>query len=175
MWVRGQERFISELVTRQLRSKLLVELQWDGSLGHLPYGAQVPIVFVEMRPDPKLEPIGKNVVALSAGRMPDDVDQELGGALEGGLQATTHTFFVDIYAESGSIARVLAADVRSIFTGRAPGCSRMLMLPNYANPGEPYLPDHLVEFEDVETDFPEGLGQAHWAVVKLSAVHTWTI
>lgn len=170
-WVRGQERFVSELVTRQLKTRLLEDLQWDGSLGHLPYGALAPITFVEMRPDPKLEPIGKNVVALSAGRMPDDVDQEMGG----NLQQTTHTFFIDIYAESASIARVLAADVRSIFTGRAPGCSRMLMLPNYATSGEPYLPGHLVEFEDVDSDFPEGLGQTHWAVVKLSAIHTWNV
>lgn len=171
-WVRGQERFVTELVTRQLKTRLLGDLQWDGvELGHLPYGAQVPLTFIEMRPDPKLEPMGKNIVALSAGRMPDDEDQEMGGY----LQSTRHTFFVDIYAESSSISRVLAADVRSIFTGRAPGCCRMLMLPNYADAGEPYLPGHLIEFEDVEVDFPEGLGQGHWAVVKLTAVHSWNV
>ena len=45
------------------------------------------------------------------------------------------------------------------------------MLPDYSQPGEPLLPGHLVRFEDVEVEFPDGLGQTNWAVVKLTAIH----
>lgn len=168
-YARGQERLVSELVLRTLKHHLLTSLGWDGvALGRLPWGATVaPTIQDDLQADPKTDVLAKNTVGLSEGRMPDDEELQMGG----GLDASTHTFFVDIYGETRSITKALAGDVRSIFTGRAPGARRVLTLPDYSQPGEPVLPGHLVHFEDVEVEFPDGLGQTNWAVVKLTAIH----
>lgn len=171
-WVRGQERLVYNRIYLAIRNGMLVDLGWDGAAlaGRMPWDAQQPLTIRDLPFDPKLEPVQPNLIALTEGLLPDDRDLELGA----GLQETKHTIFVDVYAESISIAKALASDVRSILVGRAPNSSRYLDLPDYATAGEPILAGHLIHFEDIEVAFPDGLGQAHWAVVKATAVHEWT-
>jgi hypothetical protein len=173
-YVRGQERFVYEQVVHRVRDLMLDHLQWDGSLSadpdnpQYPWGATRGITWLEMVPDPKLGSVDPNTVAISEGPMPDDEELELGG----GLNETTHTFFVDIYGESHSIAKSMAGDVRSILTGRG-GVSRYFPLEDWASPGRPELAGHMLHFEDVEIEFP-GVGSVaklHWVVVKAVCVH----
>jgi len=181
-YIRGQERFVYELVFAHLKDRLLNALDWGGttlpgassSNKLYPWGAIYPITFDEMVPDPKLMQVDPNTIAFTEGRMPTEVEEEL-GADGGGLVSTEHTFFVDIYGESASIARAIGGDVRGLLLGRFPDCPHVLRLPNYAVAGRPPLAGHLLHFEDVELDFP-GVGTAtklHWAVVKLTAVHEY--
>ncbi len=182
-FVRGQERFVYQAVFERLQQGLLTGLDWAGTtLGTAlvplyPYGATWPLAFQEQSLDPKLAPIVPNTIAISEGRIPDDVDLELGAESPGGLTSTTHTFFIDVYGESQSIARCIASDVRTLLTARLPGASRYLTLPDYLAAGAPALAGHLMHFTDVEVDFP-AVGSAaklHWVVVKVTVEHEWSV
>lgn len=168
-YVRGQERMVYHRTFRAIESGMMNDLGWGAAT--LPWGATKPLTVRDLPFDPKLDPLTPNLISMTEGLLPDDTELEMGG----NLTETLHTIFVDIFGESLAIARTLATDVRSIFTGRAPNSSRYLALPNYAVAGEPLLPGHLLHFDDVEIAFPEGLGKAHWAVVKATTVHEWNL
>jgi len=168
-YVRGQERMVTQLAFTTVRDTLMGPLGWDGvRLGRLPFQATVmPTITEQGDPKVKVDPLTKNAIGFSEGAMPDDQILQLGD----GLQSQAHTFFVDIYGENLSIAKQLAHDVRGCFTDRH-GRS-VIALPDYAQPGHPVLPGHLVEYTDIVTEFPESLDQRNWAVVKFTALHTF--
>lgn len=178
-YIRGQERMVYQRVYDTITEGLLGPLDWAGTslrpVGttalQYPYGAVYPLIFQEMIPDPKLAMIEPNTVSISEGRMPDENEEEL-GATEFGLVSVDHTFFVDIYAETQSLARALGGDVRAIFTGRL-GFSRYLTLRDYRQSGAPVMEGHVLSFQDVELDFPAvgSPNKLHWSVLKLTAVH----
>lgn len=176
-YLRGQERAVYQRTFEHMKSVMLDELGWAGSGApvHYPWGASYPLHWEERAPDPKLGALQENTVAFTEGRQPDDEEEELGADSPGGLMSSTHTFFIDIYGENGSIARSIAGDIASIFKGRA-GPGRYLTLPDYRLDGAPDAPGHLLHFEDVETDYPSAAGgtaRGHWVVVKITAVHEW--
>lgn len=166
-YVRGQERMVTQLAFITVRDTLMGPLGWDGQLlGRLPFQATVTPVIVEQGDTKvKVNPLGKNAIGFSEGMMPNDEILQLGD----GLQSQTHTFFVDIYGESLSIAKQLAHDVRGCFTDRH-GPS-VVQLPDFTQASHPPLPGHLVTYDNIVTEFPESLDQRNWAVVKLTAVH----
>lgn len=182
VYIRGEERFVAEEVIERVRVGLLEGCQWNGAglpTGQLPWGASVPLTFVEAPPDPlnagaKVDAVAPNTVAISEGPLPPDSELELGS---GRFVETTYTFFVDVYGENRSIARCIALDVRALLTDRMPGYSSYLPLRDWRNNARPALPGHQLRIEDVETEYP-ALGNAskmHWAVVKLTVVHEHTI
>lgn len=175
-YMRGQERAVYRRTFDHLKTVMLGGLEWagvDGDITQLPWGAQRPLVWTEIAPDPKLERIEPNAIAFTEGRQPDDEEEELGGDSPGGLMSSTHTFFVDVYGEDASIARAIGTDIASVVKGRAPGSSRYLTLLDYRLPGAPVAPGHLLHFEDVEVDYPTDNGRQHWVVVKFTAMHEW--
>lgn len=180
-YIRGQERMVYQRIFDTLTEGLLGPLDWSGTslrppgetALQFPYGATYPLIFEEMIPDPKLSMVEPNTVAISEGRMPDENEEEL-GASEFGLVSVDHTFFVDVYGETQSIARALGGDVRAIFTGRL-GFKRYLLLRDYRLPGAPEIPGHAIWFQDVELDFPAvgSPNKLHWTVLKFTAVHQY--
>jgi len=150
----------------------LDDLGWfTSNPDELPFGARVPLTWVEDAPDPKLGEIQPNTVAFSEGDLPDDIEGELGASL-GGLWSVHHTFFIDIYGETRGIARVLASDIRAILTGRLADCSRYQNVYDYSVSPATVAPGHLLHFEDVEVTRPmTAPGKLRWEVVKLTAIH----
>lgn len=169
-YIRNQDRMVYQSVVDLLQWQLNA-LGWNSP--QPPFGATVPITFIEETPDPKLGPMAPNTVAFSEGSSPDDAEGELGAAY-GGLWIVRYTFFVDVYGESVGVAKALASDLRGVLTGRLPGTSRYTYLTDYTqNPPAP-APGHLLHFEDVEVDRPMGgLGKLRWEVVKATAVHEY--
>jgi hypothetical protein len=169
-YIRSQDRMVYQSVVDLLRLQM-TQLGWCSSTP--PFGASVPITFLEETPDPKLGAMAPNTVALTEGVQPDDVEGEL-GASYGGLWVIRHTFFIDVYGESVGVAKALSSDLRGILTGRLPGTSRYLYLTDYSlNPPSPAA-GHMLRFEDVEVDRPlGGTGKLRWEVVKATAVHEY--
>lgn len=169
MYVRGQERMVTQQTFDTMRDTLYGPLGWDGLLlGRLPFQATVkPTILEDSTSSNKIKTDVqvKNTIGFSEGQMPPDDSLELGD----GLQEQVHTYFVDIYGESLSIARQLAHDVRGIFTDRhGRSCVELL---DYSQDGHPVMVGHLVFYEDVETEYPETLSERDWAVVKITARH----
>jgi hypothetical protein len=180
-YVRGEERFVAEEVVDRVRRGLLEGMGWNGAgLGpsQLPWGASVPLTFVEAPPDPlnagaKIDVVAPNTVAISEGRLPPDEELELG---TGRFVQTVYTFFIDVYGENRSIARCIALDVRALLTNRIAGYSDYLPLRDWRDNARPALAGHQLHFEDVEVDYP-AVGNAtkmHWAVVKATVIHEHT-
>lgn len=169
-YIRSQDRMVYQSVADLLTSQL-DSLGWNDP--EPPFGATVPITFMEEQAESKLAAIVPNTVAMSEGASPDDEEGELGAAY-GGLWVIRHTFFIDIYGESIGIAKALASDLRGVLTGRLPGTSRYFLLTDYSlNPPAPAA-GHLLHFEDVEVDRPMGgVGKLRWEVVKATAVHEY--
>lgn len=170
-YVRNQDRMVYQCVADLLEAQLGV-LGWNDATP--PFGATVPITFLEETPDPKLTAMAPNTVAMSEGASPDDVEAEL-GAEYGGLWIIRHTFFVDIYGESIGVAKAIASDLRGVLTGRLPGTSRFLPLLDYSLDPPLAAPGHSLHFEDVEVDRPMGGagGKLRWEVVKATCVHEY--
>jgi hypothetical protein len=170
-YIRGQDRMVYDSVCALLKASLST-LGWDSSTP--PFGATVPIVFLEEAPDPKFSAMAPNTIAFSEGASPDDEEGEL-GASYGGLWIIRHTFFIDVYGESVGVAKAIASDLRGVLTGRLPGTSRYSMVTDFSQNPPIDAPGHLLRFEDVEVDRPLGGtgGKLRWEVVKATAVHTY--
>lgn len=175
-YIRGQERFVYEELVQRVRNGLLTDLQYDGSLagGALPWSLTSPLVFSEQAPDPlvagaKVDSIAPNTVAITEGRMMSDEELQMGG----GLDESTHTFFVDVYGENRTRARCIALDVRALLMGKIAGYPAVFPLRNWAVAGTPVVAGHQLEIEDVELDYPAGgnFAKLHWAVLKFTVLH----
>lgn len=172
-YVRGQERFVTEEVIERVREGLLVGQGWGAAPGSLPWGATVPLTFIEAPPDPlvaaKTGVLAPNSVAISEGRVPPDDELEIGGT----LVETVNTYFIDVYGENRGIAKCIALDVRALLTDRVPGYRSVLQLRNWADDAKPVLPGHLLRIEDVELDHPAVSmpTKLHWYVVKATVTH----
>ena len=145
-YIRNQERMVYQTVLDYVRSQLDV-LGWlatDPNL--LPWGATVPLTWLEETPDPKLESLRPNTVAFAEGQVPDDIDLELGAA-GGGLWSSEHTFFIDVYGESLGVAKALASDLRAVLTGRLPGTHRYQPMLDYSVVPAVPAPGHLLHWQ----------------------------
>jgi hypothetical protein len=170
-FIRNQERMVYQTVMDHLESQLttLGWLEEDPTL--LPFGATVPLTWMEGMPEPKLEVLKPNTVAFTEGDTPDDQEGEL-GAVHGGLWSVEHTFFVDIYGESLGVAKALASDVRAILNGKMVGAARFISLTDYSLTPPATAPGHLLHFEDVEVTRPVAQpSKLRWEVVKATCVH----
>ena len=169
-YIRNQDRMVYQSVADLLQSQLQ-QLGWTSATP--PFGATVPITFLEEVLDPKLSAMAPNTVAMTEGIQPDDTEGELGAAF-GGLWEIRHTFFMDVYGENISVAKAISSDIRGILTGRLPGTSRYLYLTDYSLVPPAAATDHTLRFEDVEVDRPlGGAGKLRWEVVKATAVHEY--
>lgn len=178
-YVRGQERLVYESVNDYLKSQLTA-LGWINSginpqamptpvLG--PFASTVSVTLLDAIPL-KTAVLADNSVAFTSGQE-KDVEGEVGASL-GGLWITNHVFHIDIFGESQGIAKAIQADIRALLTGRLAGSSRYIPLMDKTVSPNVVLNDHLLHFEDVETDTP--LDQAwkqDWRVVHLTAVHEY--
>ena len=168
-FIRSQERMVYQTVMDHLQTQLTA-LGWLGTDPNaLPFGATVPLTWLEATPDPKLTAMAPNTVAFSEGDLPDDTEAELGASL-GGLWTVNHTFFVDIYGESQGIAKALTADIRGILNGRL--ANRYQPMMDYSQTPVVEAPGHLLHFESVDVARPLNQpSQLRWEVVKATCVH----
>ena len=170
-FIRNQERMVYQSVMDHLEAQLTA-LGWlTSDPDQLPFGATVPLTWMEAVPEPKTEPLKVNTVAFSEGDTPDDAEAELGAA-HGGLWSVEHTFFVDIYAESLGVAKALASDVRAILNGKMVGSSRYITMRDYSLTPPADASGHLLHFEDIEVARPMAQpSKLRWEVVKATCVH----
>ena len=171
-FIRNQERMVYQSVMDLVQGHLTT-LGWLGQTDPnlLPFGATVPLTWLEATPDPKLDPLAPNTVAFTEGDTPDDEEGEL-GAVHGGLWRVEHTFFIDIYGESLGVAKALASDIRAILNGKLPGTSRYANLTDFSLTPPAQALGHILSFEDVEVTRPMAQpAKMRWEVVKATCVH----
>lgn len=104
-----------------LRSRFLFDSVYDqidagiDALGWYDFTRIEPVSFIPEPPDDSDE-VQLNTIALSEG---DTFDRE--GELGSHLTRSEYVFYLDIYAESGPIGRMIAHDLRDLIMGRHGG------------------------------------------------------
>ncbi len=137
--IRFQDRHAHKTVCEALKARL-VALDWIGETP--PFGA-TSVTFMEKQPEEhglKLEP---NTVAVTFGNEDPFTEAEIGL-----LTSSKIDFFIDVYGESESTAKSIAADVRDYFSHRE------LQMRDYTSNPEGDLVDVQLCFEDVFIDIP---------------------
>lgn len=166
-YLRHAARHLQQTVADHVEATL-TSLGWIGPSNGVPFGAK-PVDYQVARPtEDELKSVEPNLVAISFGAEPDDVEEEMGG----GLLSVEHVFFVDCYMAKEALAIAIGSDLKDTLAGRAPGTSRFIPLTDYKTT-TPVL-GYQIEFDDVIREpVQRELTRVHWQVVKATAVLTY--
>lgn len=155
MHIRHASRHVQESISSMLVA-FLTEYGWLGP--KVPYGAK-PFKIELRQPDQSsLQQISTNTVFIGFGDETGARDRQLGG----GLLQREYVVFVDVFADSQSIATAVAADIKDRLEGLFGG--GVYLRPKDQATGLE-LPGYIGEFQDVVRDVGTG-SKVQWQMVK---------
>ena len=161
-YLRHAARHVQEGLADDLEAAL-GDLGWTGT--NVPFGTRALEVVRRRMDESEMKSITDNLAAISWGDEPDYTEAELGG----GLVSVEHVMFVDIVGVNDSISLAIAADVKDVLSGVAPGTTRFHVVRDYAQTPPAQVLGWQVEVDDVVRERPAAEWRRFWQVVKATA------
>ncbi len=146
-YLRHSSRHLAQTVNDRIRDFL----SGCGWLAAPPFGTTPVEIITRRIRESELQSMTGNKVGLFYSEESNDQPAELGG----GLLRNATTLYADVIAVNDGVGLALASDIKDCLSGRVIGWPRIIRLRDYtANPTGVELPDHVIEFVDVQRRRP---------------------